>query len=324
DAFHRWSGRSKAALRSAHRGNGACRASTGSCGSSEQPCRKTPVNSCRVVLTFNAAARPWTAVLVLSLRLLQAQLPEYREGVVAVLLVSRTAFALAAVHDQHAVRSRRHQRQGEDQLVLHQVRQRHLPVGRDQQRFVTRRQRRLLFLAADQAQPQPDRHRLPVHLEGALAHQRQLTLRTHLDVGLVELVGSELDLAGDGTFGTGQAVTQAWQRGQIELAREDPTPGHHAPDVDLIGQPARHKADMLTATQRRVNSRSSMPTVVLASTSPYRRALLQRILTGFSTAAPPVDESRLDGETPGDMAARLATAKARAVAAGHPGAVVIG
>jgi len=67
-----------------------------------------------------------------------------------------------------------------------------------------------------------------------------------------------------------------------------------------------------------------MPTVVLASTSPYRRALLQRILTGFSTAAPPVDESRLDGETPGDMAARLATAKARAVAAGHPGAVVIG
>lgn len=67
-----------------------------------------------------------------------------------------------------------------------------------------------------------------------------------------------------------------------------------------------------------------MPTVVLASTSPYRRALLQRILTGFSTAAPPVDESRLDGETPGDMAARLATAKARAVAAGHPDAVVIG
>src|SRR5690606_7100572 len=108
------------------------------------------------------------------------------------------------------------------------------------------------------------------------------------------------------------------------LAREEPTHRQHAPDVDLIGQPARHKADMLTATQRRVNSRSSMPTVVLASTSPYRRALLQRILTGFSTAAPPVDESRLDGETPGDMAARLATAKARAVAAGHPGAVVIG
>src|SRR5690606_42037112 len=108
------------------------------------------------------------------------------------------------------------------------------------------------------------------------------------------------------------------------LAREEPTHRQHATDGDLIGQPARHKADMLTATQRRVNSRSSMPTVVLASTSPYRRALLQRILTGFSTAAPPVDESRLDGETPGPMAARLATAHARAGAAGHPGAVVTG
>ena len=67
-----------------------------------------------------------------------------------------------------------------------------------------------------------------------------------------------------------------------------------------------------------------MPAVVLASTSIYRRALLQRILAGFSVAAPAVDEAPRDGEAPGAMAQRLAIAKARAVAAGHRGQVVIG
>lgn len=67
-----------------------------------------------------------------------------------------------------------------------------------------------------------------------------------------------------------------------------------------------------------------MPAVVLASTSIYRRALLQRILAGFSVAAPAVDESPCNGEAPGDMAQRLAIAKARAVAASHGGQLVIG
>lgn len=64
--------------------------------------------------------------------------------------------------------------------------------------------------------------------------------------------------------------------------------------------------------------------IVLASTSRYRRELLARIVPQFRTAAPGVDEARLAGEQAGALAQRLANAKARAVAARHPGAVVIG
>ncbi|MEO8801826.1 MAG: Maf family nucleotide pyrophosphatase [Rudaea sp.] len=64
--------------------------------------------------------------------------------------------------------------------------------------------------------------------------------------------------------------------------------------------------------------------LILASTSPYRRELLARITPGFRTAAPHVDESVRDGESPAGLATRLATAKARAVAAAHPGALVLG
>lgn len=64
--------------------------------------------------------------------------------------------------------------------------------------------------------------------------------------------------------------------------------------------------------------------LVLGSTSPYRRQLLQRLGLPFSVFAPAVDETPHAGETPRDLALRLALAKARAVAAQHPGAVVIG
>lgn len=66
------------------------------------------------------------------------------------------------------------------------------------------------------------------------------------------------------------------------------------------------------------------PSIVLASTSRYRRELLARLRLNFTVAAPCVDEAALPGESPAATAARLATAKARAVHAAHPGAVVIG
>ncbi len=65
-------------------------------------------------------------------------------------------------------------------------------------------------------------------------------------------------------------------------------------------------------------------TLVLGSTSRYRRELLQRLGLPFTVAAPEVDESPLQGEAPRTLALRLALAKARAVAALHPEAVVIG
>ena len=64
--------------------------------------------------------------------------------------------------------------------------------------------------------------------------------------------------------------------------------------------------------------------LVLASTSAYRRALLERLGLVFECAAPGVDESALDDEAPADTARRLAQAKAAAVAPRFPDALVIG
>ena len=64
--------------------------------------------------------------------------------------------------------------------------------------------------------------------------------------------------------------------------------------------------------------------LVLGSTSPYRRELLERLRIPFEVAAPDVDETPLASETPKQLACRLALAKARAVAAQFPACVVIG
>ncbi len=64
--------------------------------------------------------------------------------------------------------------------------------------------------------------------------------------------------------------------------------------------------------------------MVLGSTSRYRRELLARLHIPFEVVAPDVDETPQAGETPRDLALRLALAKARAVASRHPQAVVIG
>jgi len=64
--------------------------------------------------------------------------------------------------------------------------------------------------------------------------------------------------------------------------------------------------------------------LILASTSRYRRELLERLALPFFVAAPGVDEAALPGEPPAQTALRLAEAKARAVAARYPDALVIG
>ncbi len=63
---------------------------------------------------------------------------------------------------------------------------------------------------------------------------------------------------------------------------------------------------------------------MLASGSVYRKQLLSRFTTDFTCASPDIDESRLPGEKPQLMALRLATQKARKVAAIEPGSTVIG
>ncbi|MDO9165910.1 MAG: Maf family nucleotide pyrophosphatase [Rhodoferax sp.] len=64
--------------------------------------------------------------------------------------------------------------------------------------------------------------------------------------------------------------------------------------------------------------------LVLGSTSPYRRELLERLRIPFEVAAPDVDETPQPSESPKQLACRLAMSKARAVAAQFPACVVIG
>ncbi len=66
------------------------------------------------------------------------------------------------------------------------------------------------------------------------------------------------------------------------------------------------------------------PRLILASTSRYRRELLERLSLPFDVVAPTVDETPRSGEAPRALAERLALAKAQAVVALHPGAIVIG
>lgn len=64
--------------------------------------------------------------------------------------------------------------------------------------------------------------------------------------------------------------------------------------------------------------------LLLASSSPYRKALLERLALPFTTASPDIDETPRPGESAEDLALRLAESKARTLAAQHPGHWIIG
>ena len=64
--------------------------------------------------------------------------------------------------------------------------------------------------------------------------------------------------------------------------------------------------------------------LILASTSRYRKDLMERLRIPFCCIPPEVDESRLPTETPTEMARRLAAEKSRAIHSRYPGHVVIG
>jgi MAF protein len=64
--------------------------------------------------------------------------------------------------------------------------------------------------------------------------------------------------------------------------------------------------------------------LILASTSPYRKALLERLQVDFACDSPDIDEAPLAGESVQDMVERLAKLKAEAVAGKYPDALIIG
>ena len=65
-------------------------------------------------------------------------------------------------------------------------------------------------------------------------------------------------------------------------------------------------------------------TLVLGSTSPFRKALLQRFNLDFNVASPDIDETLQEGETAENYVKRLSLEKARAVAEEHPNSLIIG
>ena len=66
-----------------------------------------------------------------------------------------------------------------------------------------------------------------------------------------------------------------------------------------------------------------MRKIILGSTSPYRRELLERLKIAFTTASPDIDESALPNEKPKALVIRLAEAKAREIAKSESNALII-
>ncbi len=64
--------------------------------------------------------------------------------------------------------------------------------------------------------------------------------------------------------------------------------------------------------------------LVLGSTSPFRKALLERLHIDFECDSPDIDETPLEHEAVEDMVVRLAIAKAKAIAKNHPDSLIIG
>lgn len=64
--------------------------------------------------------------------------------------------------------------------------------------------------------------------------------------------------------------------------------------------------------------------LILASTSPFRKAILDKLSINFDTASPETDETALENETPQQLVERLSIAKAKAVADRNENALVIG
>ena len=67
-----------------------------------------------------------------------------------------------------------------------------------------------------------------------------------------------------------------------------------------------------------------MPQIVLASSSAYRRAILDKLNIDYTAASPEIDESHSANESPAELVARLSCEKAQALSSEYPNALIIG
>jgi len=71
------------------------------------------------------------------------------------------------------------------------------------------------------------------------------------------------------------------------------------------------------------SSNKPLPNIILASTSPFRKQLLQKLNLSFEQVAPNIDESPLKNESPKEMVARLSNKKAKEIASRFPNSLII-
>ena len=81
---------------------------------------------------------------------------------------------------------------------------------------------------------------------------------------------------------------------------------------------------IITGTAISLFTLMPQPKLVLASSSPFRKMLLERLLVPFETINPDIDETPMIGETPLQLVKRLAVEKAQAVASDYPNSLIIG
>ncbi len=231
----------------------------------------------------------------------------------------------------------RHEGQGQQHLILHQGQQ----VGerlnlkgifRIVLEFILRRR----FAG-------PEKQETILHLTGphqgfetALTLQDQLTvdLEIHVQLAFAVLLALKPESHCSGGFQHGPGDTAECRHGHLAL-KAAPISGQR-PKVDHEAF-LRHKSGMILFSAPCVKTlQTRKPTsspeatapdpmkLVLASTSAYRRELLQRFDLPFDVARPDIDESPLAGESPRATAERLAVEKARAVAGRFDDALIIG
>ena len=179
-------------------------------------------------------------------------------------------------------------------------------------------------------QVQGNRHRLQAALAGALHHGVRLQVQPQFRLpaphgptfGGSGPVQHLIDRGRPLTW-----VSQAFQscQGPLSVDRLGAIgQGRHIQAFGVQGSASRGCGHGRVSVALRDNLQMTAPHLILASTSRYRRELLQRLQLPFDALAPGVDETPLPGEAPAALAQRLALAKAQAVAARHPQAVVIG
>jgi septum formation protein len=229
-----------------------------------------------------------------------------------------------------SIRVQRHDRQRQQQLFLDQLADTDAAVG-SEHRLELLGDAIHVGLRSDQPDFRRGIHTNIQRAQATLTHQagspahRQLgdgntrrTSKMHTPMHLSRHVGELRAQTGELSERNGKIDVGFSFREPIDIERLRPGRRHGARIIGIEG------AQVKILLTPKPLFRLDMNPLILASTSPYRRMLLERFGLTFETVRPQVSEDHLAGETPTDRAMRLAMAKAEEVSARYPGAVVIG